>query len=100
MIAALRTFETGQFFSASPAMRANPASSRLAPSQGKSRLADLESRAVRIQRDRSFSGEFRRVEPGSLQTERQCHCEAAGMRSSNQFFRICTFLAFKASLNK
>src|SRR5256885_12985590 len=48
-------------------------------SQGESRLADLESLAIWIQRDSGLRGEFRRVETGALQAERQCHREASRM---------------------
>ena len=100
MIAALSTFETGQFFSASPAMRAKPAVVEVGhlASQGECGLADLEFLAVRIQRDGGLGGELRRVEPRRLQAERQCHRETSGMRSRDQFFGIRALIVLEAGL--
>src|SRR5689334_25383126 len=65
-------------------------------SQGERRPADLESMAVRIERDRGFRGKLRRVEARRLQAERQRQAKASGVRSANQIFGICALLALEA----
>ena len=102
VIVALSTLDTGQFFSASPARRANAASSRFGtlPRKVSAELTDAKALAFRVQRDRGLGGELRRRKAGALQPECQRHREAAGMGGGDQFFGIGPFSFSKRVLNE
>ena len=100
VISALRTLETGQFFSASFAKLANLASSRLGT------LA-RSVRAERLMRNPLPSGSRVTaasvlssvgVKPAALQAKGERHGEAPGVRCGNQLLGIGALLVLKAGL--
>lgn len=68
--------------------------------QGQRGLADAESRAVLLERDRGLGGELCRREARGLKLERQRHREASGMGGGDQLFGIGALLVLEAGLER
>src|SRR5271166_2132411 len=68
--------------------------------QRESRAADAEAIAVRVKGDSGLGIEFAWGIARALQLKSERHREAAGMRGSDQLFRVRTLLVFEASLER
>ena len=100
VIAALSTFETGQFFSASLAISTNLVSSRFGTFARRVR-ADWLMRnpwPSGSMRDCGLGGELSRGIAAGLQPERERHGEATGVRRGDELFGVGTLLVLEACL--